>query len=444
MKFKRLALPVLVAVLAINLVVGTQLYSQALRDDRNAQESAYGNVQLLTRIMEIIRQDYVDESRSSYKDLTQSALRGMLATLDPHSQFLDAEAYANLQKDTAGQFGGLGIIVGSRDNVLTIIAPIEDTPASRAGILAGDRILKIDGKSTEKWTVDDAVKVLRGQPGEKITLTLQRPTTRVIRDVTLERAIIKVASVKDINNRGVANEKSFPLGADKIGYIRITQFNQPTAQDFETALRKLESQGMEALVIDLRNNPGGLLDSAREIVSKFVPENTLVVYTEGRRPSQRIEYRATRGNKHPNYPIVVLINLGSASASEIVAGALQDLKRAIVVGETSFGKGSVQSIIPLKDAEGRDCGLRLTTSKYYTPSKRVIHENGIVPDITVALTEEDERKLTEWRNRIPDELQAEDFKPEAAPRDAQMERALDVLKALRIFEKQDKAKAAKK
>jgi carboxyl-terminal processing protease len=368
----------------------------------------------------------------------------MLATLDPHSQFLDAEAYANLQKDTAGQFGGLGIIVGSRDNVLTIIAPIEDTPASRAGILAGDRILKIDGKSTEKWTVDDAVKVLRGQPGEKITLTLQRPTTRVIRDVTLERAIIKVASVKDINNRGVANEKSFPLGADKIGYIRITQFNQPTAQDFETALRKLESQGMEALVIDLRNNPGGLLDSAREIVSKFVPENTLVVYTEGRRPSQRIEYRATRGNKHPNYPIVVLINLGSASASEIVAGALQDLKRAIVVGETSFGKGSVQSIIPLKDAEGRDCGLRLTTSKYYTPSKRVIHENGIVPDITVALTEEDERKLTEWRNRIPDELQAEDFKPEAAPRDAQMERALDVLKALRIFEKQDKAKAAKK
>ncbi len=444
MKFKRIILPVLLAVFALNLVVGTQIYSQGLRDDRNAQESAYGNVQLLTRIMEIIRQDYVDESKSSYMHLTQSALRGMLATLDPHSQYLDAEAYANLQKDTAGQFGGLGIIVGSRDNVLTIIAPIEDTPASRAGILAGDRILKIDGRSTDKWTVDDAVKVLRGQPGEKITLTLQRPSTRAIRDVVLERAIIKVASIKDINNRGVANEKSFPLGADKIGYIRVTQFNQPTAQDFEAALRKLESQGMEALVLDLRNNPGGLLDSAREIVSKFVPENTLVVYTEGRRASQRIEYKATRGNKHPNYPIIVLINLGSASASEIVAGALQDLKRAIVIGETSFGKGSVQSIIPLKDSEGRDCGLRLTTSKYYTPSKRVIHENGITPDINVALSDDDERNLIEWRNRIPDELQAEDFKSEAAPLDPQMERALDVLKALKIFEKQDKAKAAKK
>jgi carboxyl-terminal processing protease len=444
MKFKRIAFPVLFAVLALNLIVGSQLYSQGLRDDRNAQESAYGNVQVLTRIMEIIRQDYVDESKSSYTELTQSALRGMLAALDPHSQFLDADAYANLQKDTAGQFGGLGIIVGSRDNVLTIIAPIEDTPASRAGILAGDRILKIDGRSTDKWTVDDAVKVLRGQPGEKITLTLQRPRTREIRDVTLERAIIKVASVKDINNRGVSNEKSFPLGADKIGYVRINQFNAPTAGEFEQAVRKLEAQGMEALVIDLRNNPGGLLDSAREIVSKFIAEKTLIVYTEGRRPSQRVEYKATRGNKHPNYPIVVLINLGSASASEIVAGALQDLKRAIVVGETSFGKGSVQSIIPLKDAEGRDCGLRLTTSKYYTPSKRVIHENGIIPDIYVALTEEDERKLTEWRNRIPDELQPEDFKPEAAPRDPQLERALDVLKALKIFDKQDKAKAAKK
>jgi carboxyl-terminal processing protease len=440
MKNRRLGWIILVGVLAVNLTLAVRLYSQA----KEEKDSAYANVQLLTRVMEVIRQDYVEQSKTDYKDLTYSALRGMLASLDPHSQFMDPESFTAMQKETKGEFGGLGIVVGLKDNVLTVIAPMEDTPAAKAGLLAGDRIIKIDGKTTEKWAVEDAVKVLRGEPGSKVTLTIMRPKSREVKDYVLERDIIKVTSVKDDHNRGISNEKSFQLGADKIGYIRIAQFNEPTAEEFEKALRKLEAQGMEALIIDLRNNPGGLLDSAKEIVSRFLPAGQLIVYTEGRQLSQRAEYRASSFNKHPHYPIVVIINGGSASGAEIVAGALQDLKRAVVVGETSFGKGSVQSVLPLKDGEGRDCALRLTTAKYYTPSKRVIHERGITPDILVPLTEEEERKLAETRAQLiqQSEEPTEDGQKAEPARDRQLERAVDVLKGIRVFNQQAKSKMA--
>jgi carboxyl-terminal processing protease len=343
-----------------------------------------------------------------------------------------------MKEDTEGKFGGLGIQIGmSKDGFLSVIAPIEDTPAARAGILAGDRIIKIEGKPTERMSLTDAVRQLRGDPGTKVTITIFRskakdPNERM-KDYSITRDYINVDSVKDIENHGIKNEKSFRLVADKIGYIRITQFNEPTAGEFEKALTRLEDEGMDALVIDLRNNPGGLLESARQIASKFVPAGDLIVSTEGRDISQKLVYKSDRGKKRLSYPIVLLVNNGSASGSEIVAGALQDLKRAVLVGETTFGKGSVQSILPLRDGSA----LRLTTAKYYTPSHKVIHEHGVTPDIIVPVSEEDERKLAEQRVRsdVPPEEGA--AKTEKIS-DIQLERAIDVLKGVKLFAKQAK------
>lgn len=427
---KRMMLGLLVAVLCANLFVGFRLYHESVAAADN-KEDAYSNAALVTYVMELIRQDYVDGQNLTYQDLAYGALKGMLGSLDPHSQFMDTQGFQEMKSETDGQFGGLGIQIGTKDGVLTVIAPIEDTPASRAGLMPGDKIVKIEGKSTEKLSLPDAVHKLRGEPGTKVTLTIMRAKSRELKDHTLTRAIIPVESVKDINNRTVKSANSFPFIDDKIGYVRLTQFNEPTSDELERALRRMEGNGMEALILDLRNDPGGLLVSARDVASKFLPKGQLIVYTEGRQKSQRQEYFATGTDKHPDYPMVVLVNGGSASASEIVAGALQDLKRALVVGEQSFGKGSVQSIIELPDKSA----VRLTTAKYYTPSRRVIHEKGITPDIVVPVSEEDEMKLMLQRSRPPG---AEPEKPEAPIRDVQLERALDVLKGLKIFNNQTK------
>lgn len=422
---KRILLVGIIALLGANLIFAAKIYSDA--SSKPDKDNSYAQMELYTRVLETIRKDYVDAEKVTYKDLTYAALKGMLTSLDPHSQFMDPPSYQDMREDTEGKFGGLGIQIGlSKEGFLSVIAPIEDTPASRAGILAGDRITKIDGKSTERTSISDAVKQLRGEPGTKVTITVFRAKAKdagdKIKDYTLTRDFIKVDSVKDVK-----------MLESNIGYVRITQFNEPTATEFEKALTKLEAQHMDALVIDLRNNPGGLLESARAISSKFVPAGELIVSTEGRDPAQKLVYRSERGKKRLTFPIVLLVNGGSASGSEIVAGALQDLKRAVLVGETTFGKGSVQSILSLPDGSA----LRLTTAKYYTPSHKVIHEHGVTPDIIVPVSEEDERKLAEQRFRDAQTVEDSHEKIDRVS-DVQLDRAIDVIKGVKLFAKQAK------
>jgi carboxyl-terminal processing protease len=426
MSIKRITVTLVVVLLGINLAIAARIYSEA--SAKQDKDNPYAQMDLITRVMELVRKEYVETNSVTYKDLTYGALKGMLNSLDPHSQFMDPQVYEDMKEDTEGKFGGLGIQIGmSRDGFLSVIAPIEDTPAARAGLLPGDRIIKIEGKMTEKMSLQDAVHQLRGDPGTKVTITIFRqkakdPSDR-IKDYAIVRDVINTPSVKDGK-----------LLEGGIGYVRITQFNDPTADEFEAALTKLEGEGMTALIIDLRNNPGGLLESARKIAGKFVQPNELIVTTEGRNPAQKLTYRSdARGKKRLNYPVVLLVNAGSASGSEIVAGALQDLHRAVLVGETTFGKGSVQSIIQLPDGSA----LRLTTAKYYTPSHKVIHEHGVTPDIIVPVSEEDERKLLEQRERAkrPQDDTVEKVTPIA---DIQLDRALDVIKGVKLFAKQMK------
>jgi len=392
-------------------------------------------------VLERVRHEYVDGDKVTYQDLVQGAMKGMLNTLDPHSEFMEASKYDELKKDTQGEFGGVGIVISMKDNHVTVVSPMEDTPGFKAGILSGDRIIKIDGRSTEKFSIQDAVKKLRGEPGSKVEVTIIRPSTGTLTNYTLTRAAIKVDTVKDINGK-----REFPLSENKIGYVKLTQFGEQTADDFEDALRKLGKKGMETLVLDLRSNPGGLLDSAVKVVEKFVPRNTLIVSTEGRGSTQPSEFRANGRNTHLNLPMVVLVNGGSASASEIVSGALQDLTaagkcKAVILGEQTFGKGSVQSILPLSDGNA----LRLTTAKYYTPSHKVIHEKGITPDIIVPMSEEEERDL--FYKRSPGGLEALDEKDRERVQkahDVQLDRAMDLLKGLSVYTKRNGEKVAPK
>jgi carboxyl-terminal processing protease len=420
---KRLVYGLFFIVLSINLYVGAHIYfSTAQAGER---EEPYDNIKLFTRVLELVRKDYVDGEKATYQELIYGALRGMLSTLDPHSEFMEPQKFDELKKDTEGQFGGVGIVISMKDNALTVVSPIEDTPGYRAGILSGDRIMKIDGKSTERLTLPEAVKKLRGEPGSKVKLVVFRPTTSETKEYDLARDFIKVDTVKDINGK-----RTFPISDNKIGYVRLAQFGERTADDLEKALRELESQGMRGLVLDLRDNPGGLLDQAVKVCEKFLPRGQLVVSTEGRQASQKSEYKATGREKHPNYPMVLLVNSGSASASEIVSGCLQDLNRAVVLGEQTFGKGSVQSILPLQDGSA----LRLTTAKYYTPSHKVIHEKGITPDIIVPMSPEDERDL--FLKRTPGGLESlsdKDRERVEAAVDVQLDRAMDLLKGITMF-----------
>ena len=425
---KRILYVVVMAALGLNLIWGARLYyGSAQAADKNA---VYDNLELFTRVLERVRDDYVDGDKTSYQDLIYGALRGMISTLDPHSEFMEPVKFDELKKDTEGAFGGVGIQIGLRDNFLTVIAPMDDTPAFNAGILTGDRFVKIEGKSAEKLSLQDVVKQLRGEPGTDVTITIFRPSSGVTKDYTLKRAVIKVDTVKDINGK-----REFPVDDNKIGYIRLTQFNEPTTIELEAALKKLQAHGMRGLVLDLRNNPGGLLDQAVKVCELFLPGGELVVTTEGRMAPRKSEYRARSNGNYLNLPMVALVNGGSASASEIVAGCLQDVKpqRAIIVGEQSFGKGSVQSILPMPDGSA----LRLTTAKYYTPSHRVIHERGIKPDIEIPITPEDEEALI--IKRLPggvDSYEGFDEKRRAAVRelrDLQLDRAVDLLKGILVY-----------
>ncbi len=424
---RKLTFTLLVAVLGINLIIGARIYFYSLQAIE--KDDPYLNIKIFTTVLERIKRDYVDGDKLSYHDLIYGALKGMLGMLDPHSEFMDSSKYDELKSDTEGAFGGVGIVVSMKDNYITVVSPMEDSPGFKAGILSGDRILKIDGKNTEKMGLQEAVKRLRGKPGTEVTITVLRPSTGETKEYKLVRADIKVPTIKDINGK---NE--FPVGEDKIGYVRIIQFVEQTADDLEKALSKLESKNVESIIVDLRNNPGGLLDQAVAVCGKFLPRGTLVITTEGQNENQRAEYRVSKSGKTRKNPLVVLVNGGSASASEIVAGCLQDLKRAVIVGEQTFGKGSVQSIIPLHDGSA----LRLTTAKYYTPSHKVIHEKGITPDIIVPLSYQEERDLFLMRNVIgPESLNEQDRERLKNIKDPQLDRAYDLLKGVQLFSKRN-------
>lgn len=385
------------------------------KTEASEEDSPYEHIQVLARAMQLIRQDFVDDEKISYRDLTYSALRGMLAELDPHSQFMEPSAFEGMQEETKSEFGGLGVVVTMEGGVLTIVSPMEDSPGFEAGLEPGDQILQINGQTTEKLTLPDAVEKLRGDVGEKVVLTVQRPRTKEIKDYELTRQVIKVSSVKDAQVLPSAD------GGTKIGYVRITQFNEPTAVELARALDRLDKEGIEALVLDLRYNPGGLLGSAVDVCGLFVPPGTRIVSTEGRAPGR--EYTsAAKGNKPRTYPVAVLVNYGSASGSEIVAGALKDLGRAIIVGDTTFGKGSVQSVAGLPDGSA----VRFTTAKYYTPAKQVIHEHGVTPTIRAGMTTEQEIELLRARR---DRSLAIKTKGDIE-KDPQLSRAVDALRGV--------------
>ncbi len=407
-------------------------------DVRQAEAATdYQELQLFTDVLTIIKRSYVEEV--TIKDLVYGAIDGMLASLDPHSGFMSPDIYKEMKVDTRGEFGGLGIEISLRDGVLTIVAPIEDTPASRAGLLAGDHILKIEDQYTKDMEIMEAVHLMRGKPKTSISITIMRPGFEKPVPFTLEREVIKVKSVKS-----KVLEKGFV-------YIRLAQFQERTGEELGKALEQLRKDHdgtFKGLVLDLRNNPGGLLDQAIEVSDEFLSEG-LIVYTQGREEAAQMEFSAMHSGTEPDYPMVVLINGGSASASEIVAGALQDHGRAVIMGTQSFGKGSVQTIIPLSD----DSGLRLTTAKYYTPNGTSIQARGIVPDIEVLPSEvttvagmqhfREKDLKNHFNTEVNGEVGApgeenlsgdENLPDEETRKDYQLMRALDLLKGWTILQ----------
>src|SRR5438128_7316219 len=402
--------------LALLFSIGFHSLSAADQDD----DSGYSQIAIFAKAVQLIRQDYVDGNKTSYHDLITAALKGMLGSLDPHSQFMDPNDFRDMQEDTRSRFNGLGIEVAIKNGLPIVVAPMEDSAAARAGILSCDQILRINGTSTERMDLQDVISHLRGAPGQKITLTLIRPSTKEVKDYALERAEIKVQSVK-----GARLLDSELTGSFKIAYVRLIQFNEPTADELSKALDELQKRGMQALILDLRNNPGGLLNSAVDVCAQFLPPNTKVVSIQGRFASQQRDYTTSGvAKQRPAFPMAVLVNEGSASGAEIVAGALKDLHRAVLVGETTFGKGSVQNVMQLPDGSA----VRLTTAKYYTPSKQVIHGNGVTPNIRVPMSLEEERLLFALRNSGSDK--PEDELNIIKTKDPQMLRAIDALKGV--------------
>ncbi len=327
--------------------------------------NTYSELETFADVLSLIETNYVDEVEPD--KLVEGAINGMLRSLDPHSSYMSEEMFKEMQVETEGEFGGLGIEITIESGWLTIVTPMEDTPAWDIGLKAGDRILKVDDAPTHEMTLMAAVRKMRGKPGSKVTITIIREGFDEPRDFVITRKIIHVTSIK------------YEMLPDKWGYIRIRGFSKDTGLDAGHALDDLKEQGMKGLILDMRNNPGGLLNQAVSVSELFLRKGELIVYTKGRMPSQNLRFTVKSDIENNEYPMVVLVNEGSASASEIVAGAMQDLKRAIVVGMKSFGKGSVQTIIPLKG----NAGLRLTTARYFTPSGRQIHGIGIIPDVEV-------------------------------------------------------------
>jgi carboxyl-terminal processing protease len=432
---------VIFGVFLMGVLIGSGQYQKVSA----LSNTTFEDLKLFSDVIHIIQKDYVEETKS--RDLIYGAIKGMLETLDPHSAFMPPSMFKEMQEETKGRFEGLGIEITLKEGVLTVVSPIEDTPAFKAGIFAGDQILKIDGESTKNFTLMDSVKRLRGPRGSKVTITIMREGFTKPKDFTLVRDVIPIRSV-----RHELLEKQY-------GYIRISQFQDKTDSDFGKAMKALEEESkgtLKGLVLDLRNNPGGLLDQAVKISDRFI-DSGVIVSIDGRREEVKQKWPAHPEGTVTRYPLVVLVNGGSASGAEIVAGAIQDHGRGILVGTQTFGKGSVQTIIPLKDGSG----LRLTTARYYTPNGRSIQAKGIVPDIIVkpSRTEEEkeavlpklpserdlERHLIDVEKGVPkekekpkkEEAKKEEVKKEEVkekkPIDNQLERALELLKTWEIF-----------
>ncbi|MCJ7746854.1 MAG: S41 family peptidase [Desulfobacterales bacterium] len=404
--------------------------------------STYEELKVFTDVLGLLQKEYVEEKDS--KDLIYGAIKGMLETLDPHSAFMPPNVYKEMQEETKGRFEGLGLEITIKEGVLAVVSPIEDTPASKAGILAGDQILKIDGELTKNLTLMESVKRLRGAKGTKVTITIMREGFTKPKDFTLVRDVIPIRSV-----RHELLEKNY-------GYIRVSQFQDKTDSEFDKHLKALEEESkgaLKGLILDLRNNPGGLLDQAVKVSDRFL-ESGLIVSMEGRKEDQKMKFHAHSQGTISPYPLIVLINGGSASGAEIVAGAIQDHGRGILLGTQTFGKGSVQTIFPLKDGSG----MRLTTARYFTPNGRSIQAKGIVPDIVVKPLQPEEEKVAPvpkmpmekdlGRHLIDTEKEPpkEKEKPkkeevkEKKPTDHQLDRALELLKSWEIFKKVAKEK----
>lgn len=390
-----------------------------------SKSSAY-----VREVMRLVNENYVDEKAATYDALAKNAIHGLVESLDPHSEYLEASDNEEFEEDLTGEFGGVGLQVETRQNRIVVIAPLAGTPGERAGIQRGDEIVSIDGKSVDSSaSIDSVVARLRGKPKTKVAVGLFRPGSRETINVSLIREVIRIESVRDVRIIG-----------DGVGYVQLTEFSEHTAEQFSHALDQLLRSGANSLIIDLRNNPGGLLDAAVEVAEPFFRKGELIVYTEGRKRTDHEEYRAELDGDPITLPIAVLINSGSASAAEIVTGALKDTGRAIVVGERSFGKGSVQSVFKLNNGEG----LRLTTARYFTPAGVSIHEKGIAPHVEVVMTPEEDTKLARQRSRsdVTDRREFEARFGFAPVADRQLDAALAALKALHVFEQRATGRVA--
>jgi len=372
-------------------------------------------------VIDTVNQNYVGDDEASYEQLAREAIHGVVGSLDPHSEFLEAEDFRRLGDDLDGEFGGIGVQVEMRDGQMIVIAPIAGTPGERAGILRGDVIESVDGYSLKNGVpMDEAIERLRGKPNTSVQVGIFRPRLAKHVDLTLVREIIKVESVPEVK-----------VLAGNLGYIQLVHFSSETGKEFKDALRKLIEAGVKGIILDMRNNPGGLLDAAVDVAEPFFDGGELVVYTQGRDPEQREDFRAGHMGLHVKLPVVVLINAGSASAAEVVTGALKDTLRAVVVGERSFGKGSVQTIFQLRNGEG----MRLTTALYYTPSGVSIHKHGIEPHVEVVMTPEEDNKLRlqRARNDVDDPEMFEERFGFAPIKDRQLQAAIDVLNGVDLL-----------
>jgi carboxyl-terminal processing protease len=428
-------------ILALAVVAALAWPRLSLESARAAADTDYQRMKVFTEVLAEIENKYVEKKGT--EELITEALKGMVSSLDPHSAYLSPDEFKDLQIETKGSFHGVGIEITQKDGILTVVSPIEGTPAFLAGVQTGDRIIKIDGKLTKGMSLHDAVKSIRGLKGTKVTLTLMREGVQKLNEVAITRDVIPLHSVR------------YNLLEDGFGYVRVSSFQEDTTSDLIKALQVLQTQKvpLRGLVLDLRNDPGGLLQEAVSVADQFIKEG-MIVSTKGRQANQQMTFKASGQGRAGEYPVICLVNNGSASASEIVAGALQDHKRAMILGTTTFGKGSVQTIIPLEDKGA----LRLTTARYYTPNGRAIQAKGIEPDLTVPFEAPDAKKAEgehpgsirekdlsgaipaedktakPKRNENAGDAEGKLMMPEdKLAQDNQLRRALELLKAWQVF-----------
>ena len=402
---------VLVTVLVLNLVIGFRVYCAIARE--TDEEEGLHRLRQFVTVMRLIQKHYVDKTDVAYEKLVYGAMNGMVGSLDRFSSFIPPAEYTDMREETEGEFGGIGVFISIRNDRPTVIAPMPGSPGMKAGLQAKDQIVEVDGVLTTDLPLPDAIRMIKGEPGTSVSLLVYRPETNKTFKVEIVRAIIEIQTIR--------RSEVLP---GQIGYLLITQFNENTADELSETLTQMRHDGIRGLIVDLRFNPGGLLTSAIDVSSMFVEHRKLIVFTEGNKRTKKQEYNSLPGEKFSDLPCVLLINEGSASAAEIVAGCLQDYNHAVLIGEKSFGKGSVQSIIELDDGSA----LRLTTSKYYTPGRRVIHNNGIEPDVIVDISDEDAGQLHRQLSR-PDGAEPEPDEPENIE-DLQLDQGVEIVRDL--------------